>query len=133
MLYTRIVFVALSLFLATLSAKSGNDTESPYLIKKNAATQLVVNGKPFLMLGGELGNSSASSLDDISRIFPKLEKMGLNTVLVPACWELIEKEEGKYDYSIIDGAIDQARKNNLKIIFLWFGSWKNSMPCYAPM
>jgi hypothetical protein len=133
MLYTRIVFVALSLFFATLSAKSGNDTESPYLIKKNTAIQLVVNGKPFLMLGGELGNSSASSLDDINRIFPKLEKMGLNTVLVPACWELIEKEEGKYDYSIIDGAIDRARKNNLKIIFLWFGSWKNSMSCYAPL
>jgi len=59
--------------------------------------------------------------------------MGLNTVLVPAYWELIEKEEGKYDYTLTDEAINLARKHNLKIVFLWFGSWKNSMSCYAPL
>ena len=24
------------------------------------------------------------------------------------------------------------RENNLKLVLLWFGSWKNSMSCYAP-
>ncbi|WDF45861.1 DUF5597 domain-containing protein [Chryseobacterium sp. KACC 21268] len=107
--------------------------EIPYLQKKGTATQLMVDKKPFLILGGELGNSSASSFQDIERDFPKLQKMGLNTVLVPAYWDLIEPEEGKYDFSLIDKSIDEAKKNNLKVVFLWFGSYKNSMSCYAPL
>jgi len=103
------------------------------LQKKGTATQLVVDKKPFLILGGELGNSSASSFQDIERDFPKLQQMELNTVLVPAYWDLIEPEEGKFDFSLIDKTIDQARKNNLKVVFLWFGSYKNSMSCYAPL
>ncbi|KIC64000.1 GH35 family beta-galactosidase [Chryseobacterium taiwanense] len=110
-----------------------NAQEKPRLQKKGTATQLVVDQKPFLILGGELGNSSASSFQDIERDFPKLQKMGLNTVLVPAYWDLIEQEEGKFDFSLIDKAIDQARKNDLKVVFLWFGAWKNSMSCYAPL
>lgn len=132
MLYTRTVFVVLSFFLATLSVRSGN-IEIPNLVKKNTAVQLMVDGKPFLILGGELGNSSASSYDELRRIFPKLQRMGLNTVLVPAYWELIEKKEGEYNYSLTDEAINLARKYNLKVVFLWFGSWKNSMSCYAPL
>ncbi|MFP3590369.1 DUF5597 domain-containing protein [Chryseobacterium sp. SIMBA_038] len=107
--------------------------EIPRLQKKGTATQLVVDKKPFLILGGELGNSSASSFQDIERDFPKLQQMELNTVLVPAYWDLIEPEEGKFDFSLIDKTIDQARKNNLKVVFLWFGSYKNSMSCYAPL
>lgn len=105
----------------------------PHLQKKGTATQLVVGQKPFLILGGELGNSSASSVQDIETHFPKLQQMGLNTVLVPAYWDMIEPEEGKFDFSLIDKAIDQARKNDLKVVFLWFGSYKNSMSCYAPL
>ena len=104
----------------------------PYL-KKNTATQLFVDNQPFLILGGELGNSSASSVEDIERIFPKLQRMGLNTVLVPAYWDLIEPVEGVYDFTLIDKAIFQARENQLKVVFLWFGVWKNSMSCYAPL
>ncbi|ANF49068.1 glycosyl hydrolase family 35 [Chryseobacterium glaciei] len=107
--------------------------EIPRLQKKGTATQLAVDKKPFLILGGELGNSSASSFQDIERDFPKLQQMSLNTVLVPAYWDLIEPEEGRFDFSLIDKTIDQARKNNLKVVFLWFGSYKNSMSCYAPL
>jgi len=106
--------------------------EIPHLKKQGTATQLVVDRKPFLILGGELGNSSASSFQDIERDFPKLQEMGLNTVLVPAYWDLIESEEGKFDFSLIDKSLEEARKNKLKIVFLWFGAWKNSMTCYAP-
>lgn len=105
----------------------------PHLQKKGTATQLVVGQKPFLILGGELGNSSASSVQDIETHFPKLQQMGLNTILVPAYWDLIEPEEGKYDFGLIDKAILQAKKNDLKVVFLWFGSYKNSMSCYAPI
>lgn len=103
------------------------------LAKQGSATQLIVDGRPFLILGGELGNSTASSLFDLDEAFPKLQAMGLNTVLVPAYWDLIEPKEGKYDFTLIDGAIHKAREHQLKIIFLWFGVWKNSMSCYAPM
>ena len=95
-----------------------------YFTKKGLATQLVVNNTPFLVLGGELGNSSASSAMDIENIFPKLERMGLNTVLVPAYWDLIEAEEGNYNFDLIDKTISQAHQNNLKVVFLWFGAWK---------
>jgi len=103
------------------------------LQKQGTATQLVVDGKPFLILGGELGNSSAACIEDIERIFPKLQRMGLNTVLVPAYWDLTEPQEGQFDFTLTDKVIKQARQNDLKVIFLWFGAWKNSMSCYAPL
>ena len=102
------------------------------LVQHGSATQLSVDGQPFLVLGGELGNSSASCNEDIERIFPKLNRMGLNTVLVPAYWELIEPSEGQFDFSLTDEVLRQAQNNDLKVIFLWFGAWKNSMSCYAP-
>jgi len=92
----------------------------------------MVNGKPFLVLGGELGNSSASDLEYMKPIWPKLVDMNLNTVLVPVYWELIEPKEGVYDFALLDSIIMAARKHNLKLIILWFGSWKNSMSCYVP-
>lgn len=103
------------------------------LQKQGTATQLVVDGAPFLILGGELGNSSAACVQDIEHIFPKLERMGLNTVLVPAYWDLIEPTEGSFDFTLTDKVLQQARRNNLKVVFLWFGAWKNSMSCYAPL
>jgi hypothetical protein len=104
----------------------------PHLEKKGTATQLIVDASPFLMLGGELHNSSSSSLDYMKPIWPELRKMHLNTVVTPLSWELIEPEEGKYDFTLVDGLIRGARENNLHLVFLWFGSWKNSMACYAP-
>jgi len=102
-------------------------------MKHGAATQLMVNNRPFLILGGELGNSTASSPANLDEAFPKLQRMGLNTVLVPVYWELIEPNEGKFDFTLVDATVQKARRNNLKVIFLWFGVWKNSMSCYAPM
>jgi beta-galactosidase GanA len=84
------------------------------------------------MLGGELGNSSASDLKYMAPIWPKLKAMRLNTILVPVYWELVEPQEGKFDFKLVDELIASARKYDLKIVVLWFGSWKNSMSCYAP-
>ncbi len=86
-----------------------------------------------LILGGELSNSAATSVTDIDSVIPKVARMGLNTILVPAQWDLMEPTEGKFDFSLIDETIEKARKSNLKVIFLWFGAWKNSMSCYAPL
>lgn len=87
---------------------------------------------PFPILGGELSNSAATSVEDIDEVMPRMKALGLNTVLVPAYWELMEPQEGKFDFTLIDHTIDQARQNDLKVIFLWFGAWKNSMSCYTP-
>jgi beta-galactosidase GanA len=106
--------------------------ETPHLAKHGAATQLIVDGKPYLILGGELGNSAASTLESMEPIWPRLVKLNLNTVLVPAYWDLIEPREGQFDFALVDGIIEGARRHNLRLVFLWFGSWKNSMSCYAP-
>jgi len=86
----------------------GNGT--PHLEKRGAATQLIVDGKPFLMLSGELHNSSSSNLDYMKPIWPKLAATGLNAVVTPLSWELIEPQEGKYDFALVDGLINQARE-----------------------
>ena len=87
---------------------------------------------PCPILGGELSNSAATSVEDIDEVMPRMKALGLNTVLVPAYWELMEPREGKFDFTLIDRTIDVARQEHLHVVFLWFGVWKNSMSCYAP-
>lgn len=106
--------------------------DTPALRKQGTATQLIVHGKPMLILGGELGNSSASSPAYMAPHWPALRKMHLNTVLAPVAWEMIEPTEGKYDWSSVDTMLKAARANDLKLVILWFGAWKNSMSTYAP-
>ena len=88
--------------------------------------------KDFVILGGELSNSAATSLGDIDEVLPRMKALGLNTVLVPVYWEFLEPYEGKLDFTLVDHTIDVARQKGLKIVPLWFGAWKNSMSCYAP-
>lgn len=104
----------------------------PRLRAQGRTTQLVVDEAPMLVLGGELGNSSASSLEYLASIWPKLAALHLNTVLAPVYWELIEPEEGRFDFALVDGLIAQARAHGMRLVLLWFGSWKNSMSSYVP-
>ena len=94
--------------------------------------QLIVDGKPFLVLGGELGNSSASDRARLAPRWSRMKAMNLNTVLAPVCWELIEPVEGEYDWTSIDWLIADARANDMRLVLLWFGAWKNSMSTYVP-
>ena len=87
---------------------------------------------PCPILGGELSNSAATSVEDINEVMPRMRALGLNTVLVPAYWELMEPVEGQFDFTLIDRTIDMARQEHLHVVFLWFGVWKNSMSCYTP-
>ncbi len=104
----------------------------PRLERQGTALRMIVDGKPFLMIAGELHNSSASSLEYLKPIWPRLAAMHINTVLTPIYWELLEQQEGKFDFSLVDGQIAQARQNHERIVFLWFGSWKNGMSSYIP-
>lgn len=104
----------------------------PHLEKRGGATQLIVDGKPLMILGGELHNSSSSSVEYMRPIWPRLAAMHLNTVLLPVAWETIEPEEGRFDFSCVDGLLQGARDNNLKLVILWFGAWKNTFSSYVP-
>jgi beta-galactosidase GanA len=104
----------------------------PHLEKRGSATQLVVDGKPFLILGGELHNSSSSSVEYMKPVWPRLAAMHMNTVLLPVAWETIEPEEGRFDFTSVDGLLEGARENNLKVVVLWFGAWKNTYSSYVP-
>src|ERR1019366_9270954 len=133
--YGCIAILALAA-LSALSACSRTTTVAstaiPHVQKQGTATQLIVDGKPFLMLAAELRNSSGSSLDYLKPIWPKLVAMHINTVLTAVYWELLEPKEGQFDFTLVDGAIQAARDNNLRLIFLWFGSWKNGVSSYPP-
>jgi hypothetical protein len=106
--------------------------ELPHLERRGNATQLIVDGKAFLILGGELHNSSSSSVEYMKPVWPRLAAVHLNTVLLPVAWETIEPEEGKFDFRCVDGLLEGARENNLKLVVLWFGAWKNTYSSYAP-
>ncbi|MBX2966360.1 MAG: DUF5597 domain-containing protein [Cyclobacteriaceae bacterium] len=104
----------------------------PHLQKQGNVTRLIVEDKPFIILGGELGNSSFTSVEYMEPVWPRLKAMNLNTVLAPVYWELIEPEKGVYNFDLLDTLIGEARKHNMKLVLLWFGSWKNSMSSHAP-
>ncbi len=126
--YTR----AAALVLATFFIISGAFAQ-PRLQKNGSATQLMVAGKPFLVLGAELHNSSSSSLDYLAPLWQPLKQMNLNTVLAAVSWELTEPREGKWDFTLVDGLLKGAREHELKVVLLWFGSWKNGLSHYAPL
>ena len=105
----------------------------PHLEKRGEATQLMVDGKPFLALSGELANTAPSDLDYMRRIFPILaDQVHLNTVLTAVAWAWIEPQEGQYDFRFPDAAIQYANQSHLRIVWLWFGSWKNGMSSFTP-
>ncbi len=122
----------ISLLLCILAMGAQAQRQPRLEHRDNSTARIVVNDRPMLMIGGELGNSSASTPEDVKRTFSHLHKMGLNTVLVPVSWELIEPQEGEFDMGTLDVILSEARHNELKVVLLWFGAWKNSMSCYAP-
>lgn len=130
---TSLFILPASLWLAVLAAPAASvAADLPHLEKRGAATQLLVDGKPFLVLAGELHNSSSSSREFLKPIWPKLERMNLNTVLAAVAWDLVEPQEGQFDFRLVDGLLEDARRHHLHLVLLWFGSWKNGLSHYVP-
>jgi hypothetical protein len=119
--------------LGCLADAQSVSSSIPHLEKRGQATQLIVDGRPFLILAGELTNSASSSMEYMEPYWPKLAAANMNTVLAAVTWELVEPEPGKFDFALVDGAIREARRNHLRLIFLWFGSWKNGESTYTPL
>lgn len=112
---------------------SAQDCAGPHLEKRSNVTQLIVNSQPWLMLGCELGNSTSSSKAYMDPCWDKLQASGVNTVLAAVTWEQTEPEEGCYDFTVVDDLLAGAREHNMKLVLLWFGSWKNGITSYDPV
>lgn len=113
-------------------ALASRAADLPTISKSAPVPQLLLHGKPYLILGGELGNSSAGTAAQADTILPSLARMHFNTVLMPVAWEQIEPTEGAFDFNLLDHWIDVARQQDLHLVPLWFGSWKNGFSSYAP-
>jgi len=106
--------------------------DAPLLRKHGTATQLIVDGKPFLMLCGETNNSTGSHAKHLEETLKALRTNNFNSALVTVSWEIVEPKEGEFDFSSVDELLRIARQNDLKIGVLWFASWKNGFSPYAP-
>ncbi|MBO9623841.1 MAG: DUF5597 domain-containing protein [Sphingomonas sp.] len=121
----------LAICLALAAPASLAAQETPHLVTKDGKHALIVDGAPFLMLGAQVNNSSNYPAA-LPQVWPVIARMHANTVEVPVAWEQIEPEEGRFDFSFLDTLVAEARERKLRLVLLWFGTWKNTGPSYAP-
>lgn len=120
------LLLLLVLFPTILSAQ-----ENTHIAKKDGRFALIVEGKPYLMLGAQINNSS-SWASSLPQTWPALEALHVNTVEAPVYWEHLEPQPGKFDFSTVDLLVNGAREHNLRLVILWFGTWKNGQAHYVP-
>jgi Domain of unknown function (DUF5597)/Beta-galactosidase len=105
--------------------------ENTHIAKKDGRFALIVEGKPYLMLGAQINNSSAWPAT-LPQVWPALDALHVNTVEAPVYWEQLEPEQGKFDFSNVDQLVNGAREHKLRLVILWFGTWKNGQAHYVP-
>ena len=121
-----------ALVLASLHGQTkAQSNDIPHLEKRNSRFALIVDGKPFLVLGGQINNSSAWP-STLPAAWSAAETMHANTVEAPVYWEQIEPTKGAFDFSNVDLLVNQAREHHLHLVLLWFGTWKNGQNHYVP-
>jgi Domain of unknown function (DUF5597)/Glycosyl hydrolases family 35 len=125
-----IMLLACALFAGSLAAQTAPTI--PRLVRTGSNYQLLVDGKPFLLLGGQAHNSSASNPMDLDPVWRSLVAMHANTAEIPLYWELVEPEPEHFDFHLVDSIIQGARQHGLHVVLLWFGSWKNGEMTYTP-
>jgi hypothetical protein len=124
-----------SVSLACLGGTAGAQAEAgslPHFIQKDGRHAFIVDGAPFLMLAGQCNNSSAWP-DTLPGVWDAIERLHANTLEAPVYWEQFEPEKGSYDPSIVDTMIRQAREHHVRLVLLWFGTWKNGSSHYMPL
>jgi len=106
-------------------------SQVPKIIEKDGRHALLVDGKPFFILGGQAHNSSGwpAMMPDL---YLAVDAMHLNTLEVPIYWEQIEPHPGKFDFSIVDTLLAKARAHKVHLVLLWFATWKNGSNHYMP-
>lgn len=105
--------------------------EIPEVVQRNGRHALLVDGAPYLVLGAQVNNSSAWP-SMLPKVWPAVRRMQANTVSVPIAWEQIEPTPDRFDFSFLDTLLAQAREQDVRLILLWFATWKNNGPNYAP-
>jgi beta-galactosidase GanA len=111
---------------ATLAA-----AELPHLVQSGGKHELIADGRPFLILGAQTNNSSNYPAM-LPEVWPVIDQLHANTLEIPVAWEQIEPVEGRFDFSWVDTLLPQARQHNVRLVLLWFGTWKNTNPQYTP-
>jgi len=106
-------------------------TPIPHFTTQGGHHALIVDGAPFLMLGGQVNNSS-NYAEPLKTAWGVLDRIHANTVEVPIAWQQVEPEEGQFDLSFLQTLLDQARAHDKRVVLLWFGTWKNGGPGYLP-
>ena len=118
--------------LASSAIAQATDHSLPRLVHKDGRHALLVDGAPYLVLGAQVNNSSAWPAV-LPQVWPAIKAIHANTVEMPVYWEQFEPQEGVFDYSVVDTLVAQSRKNEVRLILLWFATWKNNGPAYAPL
>src|SRR6185437_4008778 len=124
----RIIVLSFALFILTAANGFG---QVPKMIEKDGRHALLVEGKPFFILGGQAHNSSGWPAM-LPSVWSSIEKMHANTLEVPIYWEQVEPEQGKFDFSLIDTLLVQSKQHNVRLVLLWFATWKNGSNHYMP-
>jgi beta-galactosidase GanA len=128
----RLALLAISLLLVlapTLARAQASPL--PRLVESAGKHALLVDGRPFLILGAQTNNSSNYPAA-LARVWPVVRDLHANTVEIPVAWEQLEAVEGRFDFSYVDALLAQARTNDVRLVLLWFGASKNTSPSYAP-
>jgi hypothetical protein len=105
--------------------------EAPKLIQKDGRWALLVDGRPYLVLGGQIHNSSAWP-SELPQVWKSLAALHANTIEAPVYWEQVEPQPGQFNWSNVDQLVKGARDHNLHVVLLWFGTWKNGNMHYVP-
>jgi beta-galactosidase GanA len=106
-------------------------TVLPQVVEQDGRYALMVDGAPYLMLSAQVNNSSSWPAM-LPKVWPAVAQLHANTVEVPIAWQQIEAREGQFDFSFLDTLLAQARSQRVRLVLLWFGTWKNNGPAYAP-
>jgi beta-galactosidase GanA len=104
---------------------------APRIVEKDGRHALLVDGAPFLILGAQVNNSSAWPAM-LPKVWPAIEALHANTVEMPVYWEQLEPQEGRFDYTVVDALLAGARAHHVRLVLLWFGTWKNGSGHYWP-
>lgn len=123
------VFAIVAFCLSALHSASA--VEAPSIAKQDSRYALMVDGRPYLILGAQINNSSAWP-SMLPQVWPALEAMHANTAEAPVYWEQMEPKQGQFDFTNVDALVQQARQHHLHLVLLWFGTWKNGQMHYAP-
>ena len=121
----------LLLCVSLLATPAAAQAPLPRIVSEQGRHALLVDGAPFLMLGAQVHNSSNYPAM-LPKVWPVIHRLGANTVEVPIAWEQVEPAEGRFDLSFVDELVRQARANDVRLVLLWFATWKNTGASYTP-